>query len=773
MSADLRRPGFSARRPRWTHPATPTKLLTMKPEAGYVVELSGTVQGVGFRPFVHRLATEFGLTGVVSNRGAQVYCEVEGHRALLDAFVDRLTSDAPPLATILEVSTREVDPVGHEGFTILPSAAPHSGASSIPSDSAPCEACLAEFRDPNDRRFNYPFTCCTDCGPRYTVLRGLPYDRSRTSLADFILCDLCSAEFDDPNDRRFHAQATSCATCGPKLVGTTVADTVARLVAGGIVAIKGVGGYQLVCRANQPEVVQRIRDRKHREEKPFALLVASLEEAEQLVHLDPVSRRALSAPEAPIVLVPAKPDLCIAPQVAPGTGLLGVMLPASPLHALLADGVGVPLVCTSGNRSNEPIIIDDDEAAAAFTRIADGVLAHERRIERRADDSVGQVVAGRFQLLRRARGFAPRAVSLPASARPVLGVGAELKSTTCLAVDDRAEISVHLGDLENPATLQAFEATISDQLNLAHVEPTLVVHDLHPEYLSTKFALAQDLAPTLAVQHHHAHMVSCLIDNQHLGPAIGVTFDGLGWGTDNTAWGGEFLVGDASGYERAAHLASVPMPGGSAAVTAPWRMAVAHLVAAFGALPDVPMFREHEAQLAPVVSLSKSGASVETSSMGRLFDAVAALCGVANTVSYEGQAAIGLEQLAAGYSEDVDGYHWNLDESPRIATSPLITAIFEEVRAGADHARVARRFHQSVADLVSDTCVRLRESTGVNVVALSGGVFQNRLLVELVVPRLSANGFTELRHRQVPPNDGGISLGQVAIGRAHLDAIGA
>ncbi len=755
----------------WTEPATRGKLHTVKAQIGYIVELTGTVQGVGFRPFVHRLATELGLAGVVCNRGAQVYCEVEGQRALLDAFVDRLTCDAPPLATVLEVSSREVDPVGHEGFTILPSAARHSGVSSIPSDTAPCEACLAEFRDLSDRRFSYPFTCCADCGPRYTVLRGLPYDRSRTSLADFILCDLCRAEFDDPNDRRFHAQATCCPTCGPQLLGT-LADTVARLVAGDIVAVKGVGGFQLVCRADQPDVVQLLRDRKHREEKPFALLVASLGEAERLVHLDTVSKRALTAPEAPIVLVPAKPDLCIAPQVAPGTGLLGVMLPASPLHALLADKVGAPLVCTSGNLSNEPIIIDDGEAAAAFARIADGVLTHDRPIERRADDSVGQVVAGRFQLLRRARGFAPRAVSVPANSQPVLGLGAELKSTTCLAVDDLAEVSVHLGDLENLATLRAFEATISDQLSLAHIEPALVVHDLHPEYLSTKFAMAQDIAPTLAVQHHHAHMVSCLIDNQHLGPAIGVTFDGLGWGTDNTAWGGEFLVGDASGFDRAAHLAPVPMPGGRAAVTAPWRMAVAHLVAAFGELPNVPMFRKHEAQLAPVVSLSRAGASVETSSMGRLFDAVAALCGVADTVSYEGQAAIGLEQLAAGYREDVHGYDWNLDDSSRIATSSLVTAIFEEVGAGADYARVARRFHQSVADLVSDTCVRLRESTGVNVVALSGGVFQNRLLVELVVPRLSANGFTELRHHQVPPNDGGISLGQVAIGRAHLDAIG-
>jgi len=730
------------------------------------------VQGVGFRPFVHRLATELGLAGIVSNTEGHVYCEVEGPHAALDTFIDRLSSDAPPLANIIEVSSTEVDPVGHVGFTIVPSDGEHSGASSIPADSAPCDACSAEFSDPHDRRFNYPFTCCTDCGPRYTVLRGLPYDRSRTSLAGFVLCDQCQAEYGDPTDRRFHAQATCCFVCGPTVAGTTVADTIARLVAGDIVALKGLGGYQLMCRADAPESVQLLRERKHREEKPFALLVETVAEANDLIELDSVGRRALTGPEAPIVLAPAKPDIAVAPQVAPGTGLLGVMLPATPLHALLANGVGVPLVCTSGNRSNEPIIIDDEEAATAFAQIADGLLSHDRPIERRADDSVGQVVAGRFQLLRRARGFAPRAVSIPASAQPVLGVGAELKSTTCLAIDDRAEVSVHLGDLENPATLRSFERAISDQLGLARVEPELVVHDLHPEYLSTKFALAQDMAPTLAVQHHHAHMVSCLIDNQHSGPAIGVTFDGLGWGTDDTAWGGEFLVGDAFGFERAAHLAQVSMPGGSAAITAPWRMAVAHLVSAFGELPDVPMFRGHEEQLAPVAALSASGASVATSSMGRLFDAIAALCEVADIVSYEGQAAIGLEQLAAGCDADVNGYDWAIDDATIIPTSSLIAAVFEDVRSGADRALIARRFHVSVAELVIDVCGRLRESTGLNVVALSGGVFQNRLLVELVVPRLTDDGFTELRHSQVPPNDGGISLGQVAIGRAHLDSIG-
>ena len=743
----------------------------MKDRTRFLIEVRGIVQGVGFRPFAHRLANSLGISGEVSNRGGIVSCEIEGERAVLNEFIRRLKSDAPPLAVVRDVTIQEKDVTGESHFSIAASADESPGISTIPPDAATCPACAAESTDPENRRFRYPFTCCTDCGPRYTVVRDLPYDRATTSLAEFALCDECLAEFEDLTDRRFHAQTTCCATCGPELTGSTLDAATERLRDGDIVAVKGLGGYQLLCRADRPATVQLLRERKHREEKPFALLTATLVGAENLVELDSVGRRALLAPEASIVLAPAKPDVQIAPQVAPGTGLLGVMLPATPLHTLLADGVGVPLVCTSGNRSNEPIIIDDDEAAAAFAGIADSVLGHDRPIERRADDSVGQVVAGRFQLLRRARGFAPRAVSIPAGSQPVLGVGAELKSTTCLAVDDLAEVSVHLGDLENPATLRAFELAISDQLGLAHVEPALVVHDLHPEYLSTKFAMAQDMAPTLAVQHHHAHLVSCLVDNQHTGPAIGVTFDGLGWGTDNTAWGGEFLVGDASGFERPAHLAPVAMPGGSAAITSPWRMAVAHLVSAFGQLPDVPMFREHEAQLAPVVALSSSGASVATSSMGRLFDAIAALCGVAQTVSYEGQAAIGLEQLASQCREDVYGYDWMVDDAALIPTSSLIAAVFADVGQGADPALVARRFHQSVADLVINTCVRLRESTGVNVVALSGGVFQNRLLVELVVPRLIANGFIELRHAQVPPNDGGISLGQVAIGRAHLDAI--
>ena len=472
-------------------------------------------------------------------------------------------------------------------------------------------------------------------------------------------------------------------------------------------------------------------------------------------------------------------------EVAPGTGLLGVMLPSTPLHRLLVDGVGVPLVCTSGNLSEEPIIVDDAKARQRLAPITDAFLGHDRTIERRADDSVGQVVHGRFQLLRRARGFAPRPISMGEQGPRVLGVGAELKSTVCLASGAEAAVSVHLGDLENPATLAAFEHAIADQIALTGIEPELIVHDLHPEYLSTKFAQSQDIAPTLAVQHHHAHLASCLVDNGHPGPAIGVTFDGLGWGTDDTAWGGEVLVGDAAGYVRAAHLRPVALPGGAAALREPWRMALAHLFAAgadsAGELPSLRCFTKDELALNTVFGLCRDGRSPVTSSMGRLFDAVAALCGVgggpdstSGAMNYEGQAAIGLEQLASlGVSGEAGGdlsYPWLIEDGgPQIVdAASVVGAIVEDLCLKHPPAEVAARFHRSVADLVVDLCGRQRAVDGLSVVALSGGVFQNRLLVELVVPQLEAQGFTVLRHAQVPPNDGGISLGQVAIGRAHL-----
>lgn len=727
------------------------------------LQISGTVQGVGFRPFVFGLATSLRLAGSVRNAGTCVVCVVEGPRSACDEFVRRVSAEAPVLADVHTVDIETDSPQGERGFRIAESRSVDiERLSSIPPDIATCASCQAEVADPTNRRHRFPFVACTACGPRYSVVRKLPYDRAGTSMAEFPLCAACQSEFDDPRDRRFHAQATSCPDCGPTLTAS-IDDAVVVLSSGGIVAVKGLGGYQLLCRADVSAPVRRLRERKHREAKPFALLVESVEAAERIAELDDDERRALQDPAAPIVLIRALAESPVAAEVAPTTELLGVMLPATSLHAMLAGDVGVPLVCTSGNRSNEPIIVEDDVAMAAFADIADLVLSHDRRIERRADDSVGHVVGGEFRLLRRARGYAPKSIPLDYSGPTVLGVGAELKSTTCLAIDDRASLSVHLGDLENPQTFASFEATIADQLGFAEADLGLVVHDLHPEYLSTKFATAQHLAPTLGVQHHHAHLVSCLVEHGHAGPAIGVVFDGLGWGEDGTAWGGEFLVGDATGYDRAAFLEPVAMPGGARAIREPARMAVAHCLAAFDEVPTDVADELNIADLAMLAAVASNPITLRTSSVGRLFDAVAALCGMAGPVRYEGEAAIALEGLAAAWPHDVDPYEWTSGSARE-----LIRSIVADRRKGIDRRLIARRFHRSVAAFVETTCRRIRADVGISTVALSGGVFQNRLLVEMVVPTLEEAGCTVLQHRHVPPNDGGISLGQVAIGRAHL-----
>lgn len=830
------------------------------------LRVTGTVQGVGFRPFVHRLAWRSGLTGAVGNDGRGVWCEVQGPEAALDAFADALRRQAPPLARIRGIETEKIAVVVDEDDFVIavdaPAAAdleaatgPRTAAgaraaagawaaaglrgggvpmtpASIPPDAAVCETCSAEIFNPDDRRFGYAFTCCTDCGPRYTVVRSLPYDRAGTSMADFPLCGQCQAEYDRSGDRRHHAQATCCPKCGPTLelrsgdgrpisgdiqrapsadrfnemrsgdsrliaddpVGGATSLTaggrgpdrewsepddpiiaaVSLIAAGQIVAVKGLGGYQLVCRADDDTAVARLRAAKNRYEKPFALLAAGLAEAEALVELDDLSRRALTGPERPIVLAKRRPGAGVCGAVAPGSRLLGVMLPAAPLHQLLASAALAPLVCTSGNRSDEPIAINDADAADRLGPIADAFLVHDRRIERRADDSVGHVTASRFQLLRRARGFVPRPVRLRRGGPAVLGVGAEMKSTVCLGLGDEAHLSVHLGDLEDPFALEAFEGAVADLLELSGAEPALVVHDRHPEYLSTKFARSQTLAPAVGVQHHHAHLAACLADNAYDGPAIGVVFDGLGWGDDDTLWGGEFLVGDAAVFNRAAHLTPVPLPGGTAAIREPWRMAVAHLVSTEAAAVAGLLGRS-EAELAAVTGLCAGGRSLVTSSMGRLFDAVTALCGLADSMSYDGQAAARLEQAAAVTGRS---YLWDLpDQRPhgapmRIDPAPVVATVAADARAGVDPAVIAGAFHTGLSRMIVEVCARLRDDTGVGTATLSGGVFQNRLLVELTAPLLETAGFEVLLHSQVPPNDGGISLGQVAVGRALLQATG-
>ncbi len=744
------------------------------------LRISGTVQGVGFRPHLHRLARSLSLTGAAGNDDEGVWCEVQGRHADLDEFEARVAAEAPPLARVDSVRSADLAAVeGESGFSLSPST-PGSGTvtGTVPPDVATCPACLAEIADPGGRRYRYAFTCCTDCGPRYTVVRSLPYDRERTSMAAFDLCEACEAEYRDPADRRHHAQAVCCGDCGPWLVlesmsaepvaGDPVAEAAALLRAGRIVAIKGLGGYQLACRADDSRAVTRLRLRKHREEKPFALLVPSVAAARELVDLDDLAARALSGPEAPIVLAPRREPAAVAAEVAPDTKLLGVMLPATPMHTLLAAETGLPLVCTSGNRSEEPIVTDDARVRAELGDIADAVLRHNRVIERRADDSVGHVVHGGFQLLRRARGYAPGTVRLDRAGPPVLAVGAELKSTVCLALGADAHMSVHLGDLEHPAALGAFETAVADLLELTRATPELLVHDLHPEYLSTKFAASADLAPRLGVQHHHAHLASCLTDAGFRGPAIGVMFDGMGWGTDGTLWGGEILVGDAGGYERFAHLRPVPMPGGTAAIRQPWRMALAHLAATFGAdLPPIPGLAGQGDDVVQVLDQCRPGQSILTTSMGRLFDSMAALCGIAGTTNYEGQAAIRLEQAAG---PDVRRYPVEIsqDEPAVIEFSPVVEAVVSDLQAEQPPPLIAGAFHRWVSDAAVAASRQARESTGLSAVALSGGVFQNRRLVELLVPDLEEAGFEVLRHRQVPPNDGGIALGQAAVGRAVL-----
>ncbi|MCY3643466.1 MAG: carbamoyltransferase HypF [Acidimicrobiaceae bacterium] len=744
------------------------------------LRIAGTVQGVGFRPHLHRLARSLSLTGAAGNDDEGVWCEVQGLQADLDEFEARLAVEAPPLARVDSVRATEVRAVdGEWEFAIAPSAVgAGTVAGTVPADVAACGVCLAEIADPDGRRYRYAFTCCTDCGPRYTVVRSLPYDRERTSMAAFELCEACEAEYQDPTDRRHHAQAVCCPSCGPavslqSMTGEPihidpVEGTVALLQAGNIVAIKGMGGYQLACRADDSVAVARLRRRKHREEKPFALLVATVEAAQALAVLDDLAVRILTGPEAPIVLAPRRELAPVAPEVAPDTYLLGVMLPATPLHALLAEAAGVALVCTSGNRSDEPIVIDDAQVGTQLGVIADAVLGHDRVIERRADDSVGHVVAGDFQLLRRARGYAPGAVRLDRNGPSVLAVGAELKSTVCLALGADAHMSVHLGDLEHPAALTAFETAVADLLELTRATPALLVHDLHPEYLSTKFAFSSDLAPRLGVQHHHAHLASCLTDTGHRGPAIGVMFDGMGWGTDGTLWGGEILVGDANGYERFAHLRPVPMPGGTAAVRQPWRMALAHLFEKTGPdLPAIGSLAGHQEEAERVLDQCRPGRSILTTSVGRLFDSMAALCGLVESVTYEGQAAIRFEQAAG---PDVRRYPVEISEGTPavIEFSPLLHAVVSDLLAGQSPALIAGAFHRWVADAAVAASRQARESTGLSAVALSGGVFQNRRLVELLVPELEQAGFEVLRHRQVPPNDGGIALGQAAVGRATL-----
>jgi hydrogenase maturation protein HypF len=750
------------------------------------IRVEGIVQGVGFRPFVYALATRLGLDGLVGNDVDGVFAEVEGAPEAVKEFLLSLERDAPPLARVERVTARPLAPDSGAGFAIVPSEPGGARRALVPPDTATCADCLSELADPADRRYRYPFINCTNCGPRFTIIRDVPYDRPLTTMAGFAMCGPCEAEYHDPADRRFHAQPVCCPACGPQLSwlspdgtdvrGDPLTEAAGLLRRGAVLAVKGLGGYHLAVDAASQSAATALRSRKYREDKPFAVMVADLGAAGRLCELSEAEAALLTSGRRPIVLLDRRPDGGIAAAVAPANRQLGVMLPYTPLHHLLLSAVGGPIVLTSGNVSDEPIVYEDGEALERLRTIADAFLTHNRPIHIRTDDSVVRAFRGKPALLRRSRGYVPEPLSVRAAfRRPVLACGAELKNTFCLAKEGRAVISHHIGDLENYETLRSYTDGIEHFRRLFDITPELVAHDLHPDYLSTKYAAALSGVDLTGVQHHHAHIAACLADNGADGPVIGVAFDGTGYGTDGTIWGGEFLVADLTGFERAGHFATVPMPGGAAAIRQPWRMAAAYLdVAAADAVgpgsaarPELDVARRNEANWAAVVQLARRGVNAPlTSSAGRLFDAVASIIGVRDAINYEGQAAVELEQLAD--PAERGSYPARIWPGPplQVAGADLVRAVAEDLAAGTDRSRIAARFHHGVAAVVQECCAILRDRHGLTVVALSGGVFQNLLLCHEVADRLTARGFEVLVHSRVPCNDGGISLGQAVVAAA-------
>ncbi|MGI8547097.1 MAG: carbamoyltransferase HypF [Gemmatimonadaceae bacterium] len=771
------------------------------------LRIEGTVQGVGFRPYVYRLARSLELTGFVRNDASGVLVEIEGGPDSVAAFIERLPAELPSLASCDSISAEELTVAGEHSFSITESDG--AGASPptalVAPDTATCADCLRELFDPADRRYRYPFINCTNCGPRFTIVRGIPYDRPLTTMAGFAMCSRCNAEYHDPGDRRFHAQPNACSECGPSArltdsagepIGTggardAVESAALALRDGAIVAVKGVGGYHLACRADDEGAVQRLRDRKHRAEKPFAIMARDLDAARNLVELDAIEARLITSRERPIVLGRRRADAAVAAAVAPFQRDLGVMLPYSPLHQLLMEDTGTPLVLTSGNMSDEPIANMDDDALTRLARVADYFLWHDRPIQTRTDDSVMRVVTiggeRRPVMLRRSRGYVPVPIALGTNAPAgVLACGAQLKNTICLARGDRAWVGPHVGDLENYETLQSFVHGIDDLERLCAVVPRHIAHDLHPEYLSTKYAVERGEREAEVeldgVQHHHAHLAACLAEHGERGPALGVIFDGTGYGSDGTVWGGEILLGDLRHFERVGHLWPVSLPGGAAAVREPWRMACAWLVelSPGGGVPDFPLAltgRVDPKRWDAVARLARSPLSLRTTSAGRLLDGVAALCGVGASVSYEGQAAIELEMIAdvaerGHYAVPICGSGGNGATGGELVLDvrELVREVVRDVAASVPVSIIAARVHNGVAYAAVAACVKLARARNVDTVVLSGGVFQNVLLLERTAEWLEQEGLRVLVPEILPVNDGGISYGQAAVAVARMRA---
>jgi hydrogenase maturation protein HypF len=760
----------------------------------------GVVQGVGFRPFVYRLALEEGLAGFIGNDTGGVTIEIEGPAERLEAFRRRLEAEAPPLSRIDSIVVREAPPRREKEFRIIASDAAGQVSTGIPADAATCADCLRELLDPDDRRYRYPFLNCTNCGPRYTITRRIPYDRPQTSMARFTMCPACQAEYDDPTNRRFHAQPNACWVCGPRVwlvapdgvvipSDDPVTATIDRLMAGEIMAIKGIGGFHLSVDATNEAAVMRLRERKHRYGKPLAVMVRDLDAARAVCELTGQEETLLQTIPRPIVLATRRKGCGIADSVAPGIPWLGVFLPYAPLqHLLFADSRVKALVMTSANLSEEPIAIDNDEALARLRHIADAFLMHDREILQRCDDSVMALVDGAPQLIRRARGFVPLAVPLPFDSPPLLAVGGHLKNVFALARGRFAYQSQHLGDLENLTGLDFFREALQHLMHTFEIEPEVVVHDLHPGYLSTSWAkewAAERNLPVIAVQHHHAHIAACMAEHGIEGPAIGLSLDGTGYGTDGRIWGGEVLIcrldGPDPGHcERFAHFEYVPMPGGEAAIREPWRMAlgVLHAAGLDVELPEVIALLGAKPQEVRVLKrmIERELNTPLTSSCGRLFDAVAAVVLGRGVVDYEAQAAIELEgvcvnepnDLSSGYALELLHGDWSARKPARISATPMWKELLEDLRAGASKSRIAARFHAGVAAAFIAAAKLARENTGIGKAALSGGCLHNRRLARLLRLGLEEEGFQVFQHRTVSPGDGGLSYGQAVVAAAML-----
>lgn len=756
------------------------------------IRLNGIVQGVGFRPFVYRLARRLSLTGWVNNDSDGVCVEVEGRRKDVRLFAQLVRQEAPPLAQIVESQETEITPAGDTEFSIMASEGREVASTFISPDVATCDDCLAELFDPSDRRYRYPFINCTNCGPRYSIVEGIPYDRPLTSMKMFPLCADCEREYRDPADRRFHAQPNACPVCGPHLSlydnkrnlidgDDPITASVSILRQGKILALRGVGGFHLAVDPFNGDAVALLRRRKGRAEKPFALMSSSLAEIEQWCHVSGEERALLEHFTRPIVLLRAKSASDISGQVAPKNKYLGFMLAYSPLHHLLLRGNFAALVMTSGNLAEEPIAISNEEAFDRLKDLADYLLIHDREILQRCDDSVVKVAAGRSQLIRRSRGFVPRAVRLETpTTRHILACGGELKNTVALSRGQSVFLSQHIGDLDNPAALAFFKHCMKHLQELLEIKPDLIACDMHPEYLSTKWAHEQDQIQVLEIQHHHAHLVSAQADAGDMRPAIGIILDGTGYGTDGTIWGGEVLIGDAGGFDRFAWLQPVGMPGGTAAVRQPWRMMLSYLNHAYGpscAELEIPSMKAVSGESRKLITqmLTQGINSPLTSSCGRLFDGVSALLGICSEINYDAQAAIEMEMTIDESDLPAQPYeNLIIDEftGGAIPIGALIKSLVDDVVGGQPAGTVAARFNASLAKMLLVAAKSARAKSGIDRVVLSGGVFQNKVLFELLIDCLQRDDFIVITHHQVPPNDGGLALGQVAIASAYIAGTG-